>query len=571
MKLWKLLITSVAVAVIIFAGTCPGLAATTRIAIVPFQINAEKDYTFLQKGIVQMLTSRLSSDDVAVVDPIATDKAVKSVEGMTGDSLALMAGAKLQADYVIFGSIMVLGESVSIDSKMLNITGTREPLHFFKQTPSMNEVIPQINLLATEINQQVFGRSASTGQPLAPAAQPKAPGAQAGLPVSDSRAHPEKLLQRGITAEGASRQGPLQSNPLNPSFETIRGRGLDGRGGGFWKSRSFRSLINGMDIGDVNQDGIIETVLLTPDAVLIYQFVQGRQQKITEIKTSGTYNISVDLGDFNGNGTPEIFITSYNTRQTVLASQVLEFDGKEFKPVVELTRMYFRVVKHPARGDILLGQRQLSGGANPLSSPIFELVWENGAYSKSRRILPGRKANLLGLSYGDFRNDQDEILMGYNESDKLRLYAMNGEEIWTSAEHYGGSPVYFSLPKEGRGDVGKAFFLPVRTRLTDLDGDQKMEALVVQNIDTAGRKLERQRFYKNSRIMALSWDGLGLMPAWRTRKISGRIQDLAVADFDNDGEKELVAAVVSKEGSTIAQDAKCVLIAYDLKQGEDSN
>ncbi len=562
MRLSTLLKISVAMAVITAAGSTMAAAATTRLSIVPFQINSEKDYSFLRKGIVQMLTSRLSSDQVSVVDPVSTDKALQEVQGMTGDSLALMVGAKLQADYVIHGSITVLGESVSIDAKMLNVTGTRAPLHFSKQTNSMNEVIPQINLLATEINQQVFGRDTVAAQPQVQPTQPATPEADS------SRAHPEKLLLGGITADGDQAGGPQAGSPLNPAFESVRERRLGAAGGGFWKSRNLKVLINGMDVGDVNNDGLVETVLIAPDEVIIYQFAQGRQQKIAEIKTAGSYNIGVDIGDINGNGTPEIFVTGFNTRRTVLASRVLEYDGKEFKPVVKLARLYFRVVQHPDRGELLLGQRQLTGGATPLSSPVFEMVWQNGQYEKSARILPAHKANLLGLSYGDFQNNRNDTLVGYDESDKLRLFEIKGDEIWTSAEHYGGSPISYSLPGIGPGDLGRPFFLPVRTRLADLDGDSKLEALVVQNTDTAGRKLEQHRIYKSARIMALSWDGLGMMPTWRTRKISGRIQDLAVADFDNDGQNELVAAVVSKEGSVIGSQPKCALIAYDLKQEE---
>ena len=44
------------------------------------------------------------------------------------------------------------------------------------------------------------------------------------------------------------------------------------------------------------------------------------------------------------------------------------------------------------------------------------------------------------------------------------------------------------------------------------------------------------------------WDGLGLVPSWQTQEIAGRVQDLVVADFDNDGIKELLAAAITKEG-----------------------
>jgi TolB-like protein len=139
--------------------TVPALAAPLKVAILPFQINAEKDYTFLQKGIVDMLASRLAlPGKTEIVDPLTTSQALESAKGFTGDNLALMVAAKLQADRVLHGSITLLGESVSIDAKMLDATGNQPPYTFFNQTQGMNEVIGQINLLANEINAQVFNR-----------------------------------------------------------------------------------------------------------------------------------------------------------------------------------------------------------------------------------------------------------------------------------------------------------------------------------------------------------------------------------------------------------------------------
>jgi TolB-like protein len=561
LKIWILLGAGV-------LGLQPGAqAAVARVAIVPFQINADKDYSFLQKGIVDMLSSRLSwADKVEVIDPTATARALESKKAMSGDRLALAVATDLKADFALYGSITLLGESVSIDAKMLDVTGTRPPLTFFKQTQGMGAVIPQIDLLAGDINRRVFNHQ--TAAPAVP--QPSAEPAREN-PGSDVHAHPDTLLQGLQNAGGGGSPGPPAASlpapaasPLNPAFESTQATARGGTAADFWKSRNFDFLINGMDVGDVNHDGLAETVLVTPEEVLIYQFAKGRMQEIAKIETPGAYNVGVDIGDINGNGTPEIFVSSLNNRRTILESQVLEFDGRAFKPIVKDVRWYFRVVHHPVRGDILLGQHQLAGGADPLSSPIFEMTWKGAEYVEGALVLPARKANLLGLTYGDIRNDKSDTIVAYNSSENLRMYAPNGEDIWTSGEYYGGSPVYFALPPDSPGDQQKPFFLPIRTRLVDLNGDQKTEVLVAQNVDSANRKLAQQRFYTSTRIMALVWDGLGLTPAWQTRKLSGRIQDLAVADFDNDGKKELLAAVVSKEGSFIGTHPQSALIAYDL-------
>jgi len=84
-----------------------------------------------------------------------------------------------------------------------------------------------------------------------------------------------------------------------------------------------------VDVGDVNNDGILETVILTEESIIIYQMVNNRMVKATEIPISKlSHPLGVDIGDVNGNGTPEIFISSLAPERNRANSYVLEFDGK---------------------------------------------------------------------------------------------------------------------------------------------------------------------------------------------------------------------------------------------------
>ena len=54
---------------------------------------------------------------------------------------------------------------------------------------------------------------------------------------------------------------------------------------------------------------------------------------------------------------------------------------------------------------------------------------------------------------------------------------------------------------------------------------------------------------------------MGLQPEWRTRKLTGCIRDFAIGDFDNDGELEMVCALVLDEGRIITTIPKSTVIA----------
>jgi hypothetical protein len=89
--------------------------------------------------------------------------------------------------------------------------------------------------------------------------------------------------------------------------------------------------------------------------------------------------------------------------------------------------------------------------------------------------------------------------------------------------------------------------------------------LVGKNHDASDGHLER-RIFTSAHIEAFSWDGIGLGTIWRTRKIGGILSDINVGDIDNDGENELLAAVVMKTGKAVLTEAKSAIIAYDLGQ-----
>ena len=71
--------------------------------------------------------------------------------------------------------------------------------------------------------------------------------------------------------------------------------------------------------------------------------------------------------------------------------------------------------------------------------------------------------------------------------------------------------------------------------------DGKSMLLTAKNHDVAGMKMKKFRSFNEAQIIMFAWDGLGLAPQWKTRKLSGMIRDFAVGDFNNDGKKECCA------------------------------
>ena len=529
---------------IVFGNVHLFAAEPDRVAIIPFKVNAQEDHTFLQNGIYDMLSSRLArADKVQIIGREETEKAFETVTGPVNELSARETGEKLNADFVLFGSLTIFGNSVSIDVKMADVSGSKPTLAFFDHSQGMDEVIPRINIIASDINKKVFGIKTAVAT-VPPVSSTPAPESQ----KRDIHAHPETLLKGSPTKKDS---GSTDSSP----FIIQQRRGEKPM---FSKSRNFKMGICGLALGDVDGDDKIETVILSKQKVLILRNENGHFTKIKEI--SGRKNqkfVSVDVADIKKDGREEIFITCVNTISRSLDSFVLEFDGNDFKTVAKGENWYFRVHKTPDNTPVLLGQKR---GISDLFLPgVYQLTWSNNNYESKDKISLPKAITIFGFATGDVMNDGSQAIVTFEEDDRLRIFSQDGEKIWKSDERYGGSKNFLLKTP----DSDKHIFLPQRVFITDLDRDGNYEVTLVKNHSTTGYLFRRSIVYSGAQIVSLFWDGLGLGLSWSTRKVSGYFSDFAIGDIDNDGKPEIAATVQSNQGSLFKK-AKSSIITYDL-------
>ena len=518
----------------------------SRVVIVPFKINADRDLSFLQEGILDMLTSRLSWENkVVVVAREDTNEAIKDVSMPLNEEIARTIGAKLRASHVLFGSLTMFGSSVSLDSKMVDVLQKRPTLTFFKQSKEIDDVIPHVNLLASEIQEKVFGR---------PVAVPKQVAQAQGRP--DIYAHPEKLFGQGIGDQAAD-GGFVESGAVSQA-EMVSPV--------FWKSQNFKAVIKGIALGDVDGDGRTEVVFISERRVYVNRLEEQRFIKIWE--KDGKRNqkfIAVDVADVNGNGRAEIFVTSVKMPAQIPDSFVVEWDGTGFGTVSEGDRRYYRVINMPDRGPVLLGQK---GRREDIFGPgVYEMAWRNGEYESEQRLTLPKRVNIFGFAIGDVMNNGEQTIAAYDAADHILLYNRSGEEQWKSDDKYGGSMNYleFSMHGSNADDMMDRLYLPQRIFIGDVDGDGKNEVIVSNNKGALGRLMSHLRRFSSGQIESLAWNDLGLALNRHTPKTSGYISDYAVGDFDHDGRDEVVVTQVGRQGTVITA-ARSSIIGYEFPQ-----
>jgi len=513
---------------------------SAKVLILPFNINSEKDMSFLKNGIMDMLTTRLTLKGKAV--PLTREETQAAMENLSGpvtEKTAASLGKKFGAAYVVFGSLTVFGDSISTDAKFFDRDQNKSLVTFYESGKDSSDVISHINVFAARINEDVFGSKSSLS-----GISPKK------KQTDESRKHPDAIWadakNRGAVPAAPSERLPVIASENAPVMV-----------GAAWKSRSFSEPIRGLDLGDVDGDGKNETVFISERKVFIYRYAEKRFAKLGEIE-EGPYDtfIGVGVADINQNGRAEIFVTNIINNRQKPFSFVLEWNGTSFARIAEDAGWYYRVLDISGQDRILLGQK--GGMSRPFIPGVYELKWSGGEYVSAGEQTVPRDMNIYAFTYGDVFNDGQERLVAFTKNELLQVVSRTGDEEWKSSDRFGGSAAYLEFPDESSATIGNVkemerIYLPQRIILADPDKDGKNEIIVTKNTDVTRRIFSRFRMFKSGHIECLAWNNLGFYQKWKTAEISGHISDYTVGDMTNDGEDELVFCVIVKKSSVLGK------------------
>ena len=111
------------------------MAQNYKVVILPFAITPGQDDAYIQQGIVDMLTSRLAASGRVEVVHSGTSSNAAELAAKPGDSQAALAvGARLGADYVLHGSLVIAEQSVTLNAEMLTVASAQPALTYSRQS-----------------------------------------------------------------------------------------------------------------------------------------------------------------------------------------------------------------------------------------------------------------------------------------------------------------------------------------------------------------------------------------------------------------------------------------------------
>ena len=523
---------------LLLAGQAVAAEKATFI-ILPFSVDGPQGFAYLEKSIPQMLTSRIYWKDR--VEPAR--ELPPGTKPATSDADAEKLRAQYKADYVIWGGVTVVGDNCSLDVRVRDKSGKVWPQAREAKAP---QLISAITGISDAVNREVFGRATSA----------------ASLSQGGNRIN---QMNQDIVVNQHSKKEVY----LNPQF---RYSGSSTEDDSRLRSQTLNYSAIGMEVVDADGDGKNEIFLLDDHKLYAYRF-----DAQTQLQPIGEFDFPINSQCLSirsmkrPSGLAWIIVNMVD-QDSVPQGTILTFNGSSFKQEMKNIKFYMNIANMPPTyRPVLIGQESASPRIFKPNS-LVELTRQGDRFVPSSRLNLPKDANVFNFTYlPATRGERDgEKLIVLSGQEKLRVYNNKGSRLSESSESFSGSAVGIeidpSMPGLSRDDVTLAsvFYIPMRMVTADLENDGSWELVVNKPISTASQIFDRYRYFPQSEIHSLFWDGTGLNLQWKTRRIKGSMVDYTIADANNDGIPDLVTCVNTHPGALGASSRKTMVLIYPL-------
>jgi len=130
---------------------------SVKVVVLPFEIHARKDLSSLQNEILNVIKTYIKEEGAVILTP-ETVPAATLWETSQGYDAIRNFGIKNGADYVVWGSLTLIGQKFSLDVKMIKSLGEDPPQIFIKEGQGLENLSGVVKQLSRDIGMKLFKR-----------------------------------------------------------------------------------------------------------------------------------------------------------------------------------------------------------------------------------------------------------------------------------------------------------------------------------------------------------------------------------------------------------------------------
>ena len=154
MILQRLLLSIVVILNLLIFTSLAQAAEVARVAVLPFEVYSNVRSADLEKIIAQDLSTHIAQEEqIAAVDHLTITTLLDKSTPTFSKSALLGIAEKLEADFLVLGSVTKIGENLSLDEYLFNARGTPS---FFKDFTEGKNLTVLLKKMGTKISSQVL-------------------------------------------------------------------------------------------------------------------------------------------------------------------------------------------------------------------------------------------------------------------------------------------------------------------------------------------------------------------------------------------------------------------------------
>ena len=319
-------------------------------------------------------------------------------------------------------------------------------------------------------------------------------------------------------------------------------------------------VVKGMDVGDLDNDGISEMVFTDGEKIYVYQMTErGLKYSYRYYFEQWGTIVNLQVSDITGDRRDEILVNTFNETEDGFSSFVIAKVKGKYRIIADNIPFVIGLLGGHSVADkevYFVGQ----GFAEEelFSNTVSRLEFKRGKVSSTKRFSVPTGFTLPGAVYGDVNNDGVRELCFINKNNFLEIY-QGSKRLWLSDERLAGSlqNVQYEVGTEKVSYTEKRQ-ISAPMRIYDIDGNGAKEILLIDNKSGMSTSFGEYGFLNQGNIKMIRHSASGFDVQKVTGAIGGPVQGLQIV------KDELICAMIKRGEDILKISGNTYLLAFPL-------
>ncbi len=128
-----------------------------KVAVLPFVMHGQQDVVKTQKSIDEVFARLGAREGMKLIDPQEVQKAAGGP--VSSEEQARSIGSRLGAAYVVFGSFNQIGNTISIDATLVDVSGSKKPVVLLAEEKGAENLASAVGKIVQQMSVHVLSKA----------------------------------------------------------------------------------------------------------------------------------------------------------------------------------------------------------------------------------------------------------------------------------------------------------------------------------------------------------------------------------------------------------------------------